>query len=199
MHTSTNEQVLQAESIRKLFTISKARLPERINKEDVLVVGFADECYVRQSAEFFASFADFLRSIGDTSFFFLWLDASSEDAVGACGLSLHSVSADMGETNFVRLQSHIADDVLAGEAWFVSSQSGQWAIFGEQYESELAVFLARDLGIARKMHSAFEGVLSDARKAATEMGDPSETEEGELFASRLRTNYPQLLGVRVTS
>gem|GEM_PF-2558327 len=70
--------------------------------------------------------------------------------------------------------------------------SGLWAIYGEQYGSELAVFLARDHGAAEKVRLAFKQYLVDAVDAANELGDPSQTDEGEAFNALLVQNYQPL-------
>lgn len=189
MDISPNDLFMQVEKIRDHFIIKDTRLPERVNEDHIIVVGFADECHVRQSPAFFDAFRDFLLSTGDGSFFFLWLQGALDVTDASYGLSVHSLAACKRPTNFVRLQKTISDEVLSGEAWFISSLTGLWAIYGEQYGSELSVFLANDHGIAKKIGSAFKTFLTDSVGAANGLGDPSETSEGRSFNGQLIENY----------
>lgn len=168
-----------------------AKLPEQVAADDVQVVGFEDECRVRQTKEVFSCFTHFLSLIAESEFYFNWLEDDMSQSPGMPGVypSFFCDQIPDGVTDFVRLQADGPEDVFSCERWLITSPTMLWAIYGEQYNSEMSLFLSRKQAITAAMRSAFSGMITDPREALMQLGDPSDTELGKEFEARFLRNF----------
>ncbi len=171
------------------FLLVDVKIPRRVTADGVNLVGFEDECVVRQSNQFFVQFKEFLSKIEESSFFFVWLPNGYESGTDK-PYPIFLCKTLIGLSgNLMRIQSDKDEDAFASSAWFLSSLSQRWAIYGEHYGSETALFLQRDSQLTSVMLSSFKTLITDVEQALSEIGDQSETEESAAFNREFLANY----------
>jgi len=165
-------------------------LPKSVVKEGACVAGFMDECEARQSRQFMREFAMFLSRVQESTFYFVWLPDGYSSSSDPDSYPIYSCeSLREGVKNFIRLQSDEDEPAFASSAWIVLSNSARWAVYGEQYGSEMAILLSRDDMISRAIAASFSTLIFDPAIAVATIGDQSRTAIGDIFEKEFLQNY----------
>lgn len=191
--TSQQEREPFLEAI-SIFLREGAKIPLPILRSGTNLVGFVDECEARQSESFFHSFTRFLFEIDEQSFCFIWLPQGYKPSDQNESYPMYFFdSSQVDAKNFVRLQSSEDEEIFESDAWLLVSYSKRWAIYGEQYGSEMALLLSRDDSVTAAMLGSFPELITDPSTALATIGDQSQTEEGAHFEREFLKNYSTVL------
>lgn len=172
------------------FLREGAKIPLPIMRSGANLLGFVDECEARQEDSFFRSFAKFLFGIDEQSFCFIWLPQGYKSSASSESYPMYFCDVLPADVkNFVRLQSSQDEEFFDSDAWLLVSRSKRWAIYGEQYDSEMALLLSRDNAVTAVMLASFPELITDPLTALVTIGDQSQTEEGDHFEREFLKNY----------
>lgn len=178
--------------VNKLINTEES-LPNFIARPGVKVIGFADECFVRQEGQSFESLRKFLASIDEKSFYFNWLEFDATEFKSRHGI-YPSFYCDIEETVFgsdhIKIQNSIPpSEALYSDEWAITGMSNKWAIYGEHYNSEICVFLCKDVGTIKLMYEAFSFLTTNPIEVSKNIWVDVDNVESREFRSEFLRNY----------
>ena len=173
-----------------IFLQENVEMPALVMNDGVKLIGFADECTARQSNVFYKQFIKFMSLIEESNFYFIWLpdglkpfDYDNEYPIYFCD------SIPVEGKDFVRLQSNDDEEAFYSNAWILLSSSKNWAIYGEQYGSEMAILLSRDNLSTNAMLSSFPELIREPQEALISIANQYCSEESASFENEFLKNY----------
>lgn len=179
------------------FLIPDAELPSWVAMNGVQVVGFMDECSVRQSSGLSVAMNQFAAAIGEPELYFHWRTKTPDLYKAQHGVYptyfFEATELD-GRYDLVDIQVG-AQAALSYPEWLLFSKSSRWAIYGDRYNSELCLFLSRDELVSAAMLRVFPSLITDPRMVSQEIwSTPANVDHRRKYEASFIDNYLPMRG-----